>query len=163
MRFRLDAPSGGMKIKIPYPIAGSIQVSADGVAQPYTAWDDALGAPGELQKTQCGENRFVGVENYLEFYITPDCEIGIEPRDAIMTTVRLQWSLDEFYEDGGVTTFVDRLAASLGIESYQIKTISVYQGSVIIEYIITAPDDMEEDMVAETLDAIKTDMVEQTQ
>lgn len=41
--------------------------------------------------------------------------ITIEPRNAIMTRVRLEWTLEEFYADGGTTRFVDRLSASLGI------------------------------------------------
>lgn len=152
MRFKLDANTGGVKIKIPYPVAGSITVYADGKAQEYTSWDKTIGAPRPLSKTKgCGENRFVGVENYLEFYITPGCEIKVEPRDAIMTKVRMEWTLDEFYGSGGVTRFVDRLAASLGIASYRIKTVAVYEGSVIVNFYIEA----EEDETAEELGELK--------
>ena len=31
-----------------------------------------------------------------------------------MTKVRMEWTLAEFYGEGGTTRFVDRLAASLG-------------------------------------------------
>ena len=44
----------------------------------YTEWDPALGKPGELTKKEgCGENRFVGIENFLEFYITVGCELKV--------------------------------------------------------------------------------------
>jgi len=57
-----------------------------------------------------------------------------------MTKVRLEWSLKEFYADGGVTRFVDRLAASLGISANRIKTVTVYEGSVILDFeIISDP------------------------
>ena len=50
--------------------------------------------------------------------------------------------MDEFFADGGTTTFADRLAASLGIHASQIKVVSVYEGSVVVEYeFISALDD----------------------
>merc|ERR1719362_786808 len=123
MRFKLEADQGGVKIKIPYPVAGSVTVSADGEAKEYTPWSKELGRNEPLTKTFCGENRFVGIENFLEFYIKPGCEITIVPRDAIMTKVRMEWTLAEFYSNGGVTRFVDRMAASLGINANRIKTV----------------------------------------
>jgi len=133
MRFMLDARVGATKLRIPYPVAGSIQVYADGKKKSMTPWDDALGRNGPLTKNKgCGENRFVGIENFLEFYITPGCLIEIEPKDSIMTKVRMDWSLAEFYSDGGTTRFVDRLAASLGISSSRIKTVAIYEGSVVV-------------------------------
>lgn len=141
IRFNLDASVGGVKILIPYPVAGSIQVTANGKKKSYTPWDDALGRHGPLTKTKgCGENRFVGIENFLEFYISPGCEILLEPKDSIMTKVRMDWSLAEFYSDGGTTRFVDRLAASLGIAANRIKTVAVYEGSVVVDFIIESED-----------------------
>ena len=141
MRFKLHADVGGVKIRINYPVAGSVTVFADDVAQEYTEWDKELGSAAPLQKTHCGENRFVGVENYLEFYITSACMIRIEPRDAIMTRVRMEWSLDEFYANGGVTRFVDRMAASLGISAHRIKTVAVYEGSTVVDTQIVPEED----------------------
>lgn len=46
--------------------------------------------------------------------------------------MRLNWTLEEFYADGGTTTFTDRVAASLGIPAWRIKTVAVYEGSVIV-------------------------------
>lgn len=110
----------------------------------YTPWSKELGRHSPLSKNSgCGENRYVGVENFLEFYLTPGCEILVEPRDAIMTKVRLEWSLAEFYADGGVTRFVDRMAASLGISAHRIKTVAVYEGSVILVTEIVADTTLE--------------------
>jgi len=140
MRFELNAESGGVKIKIPYPVAGSYSVYADGVFEDYTPWDEVEGRHGSLTKSHCGENRYVGIENFLEFYLTPGCIVEIKPKDSIMTKVRLDWTLEDFYADGGVTRFVDRLAASLGIDAYRIKTVAVYEGSVIIDFFIDEAD-----------------------
>ena len=141
MRFMLHSDVGGVKLRINYPVAGSVKVSANGQPQEYTPWNKEIGAPDYLKKIKCGENRFVGVENYLEFYITNGCEIRIEPRNVIMTKVRMEWTMDEFYASGGVTRFVDRMAASLGIPAYRIKTVAVYEGSVIVDFTIEAAED----------------------
>jgi hypothetical protein len=49
----------------------------------------------------------------------------------------MEWTLDAFFADGGTTTFADRLAASLGIHASSIKVVSVYEGSVIVDYEIS--------------------------
>jgi len=49
---------------------------------------------GPIMQTACGENRYTAIDNVLEFYIEPNCKINIEPRDAIQTKVRMEWTLD---------------------------------------------------------------------
>ena len=135
MRFVLLAETGGVKIKIPYPVAGSIAVSANGKRVEPNAYDDKIQQPGVIKKTKgCGENRYVGVLNFLEFWLEPGCEIKLEPKDSIMAKIRMDWTMNEFFADGGTTSFVDRLAASLGVPAYRIKVVSVYKGSVIVDF-----------------------------
>lgn len=52
--------------------------------------------------------------------------------------MRLEWTLEEFYADGGVVSFTDRVAAALGIHASEIKTVSVYEGSVVVVFFIDA-------------------------
>jgi hypothetical protein len=82
----------------------------------------------------CGENKYLSVENALQFTITAGCLLQVVPRDVIRASIRMQWTVDEFFAAGGTTNFVDRLAASLNIHASTIKVVSVYQGSVIVEY-----------------------------
>jgi hypothetical protein len=63
--------------------------------------------------------------------------VTIMPIDSIQTTLRLNWTLPSFYAAGGTTKFVSRLAAVLGIKAANIKIVSVYMGSVIIDSVIT--------------------------
>ena len=46
----------------------------------------------------------------------------------------MEWTFAEFFADGGTTTFVDRLTASLGIHASQVKIVSVYEGSLVVNY-----------------------------
>jgi len=78
----------------------------------------------------------------LEFFLTGECEIEIQPRDAIMTKVRMEWTMDEFFSNGGTTAFIDRLCGSLGIHASTVKVVGVNSGSVVVNYEIT-PDEAE--------------------
>lgn len=53
----------------------------------------------------------------------------------------MQWTMEEFYEAGGVTSFVDRVSAALGIHASQMKVVAVYTGSVVVDYEITVNND----------------------
>lgn len=150
MRYTLRAAGGGTKIRLYYPNAGAYNVYANGQFKEMTDWNRSLGRPAPLTKNRgCGENRFVGVENFIEFYLTTNCEIRVEPLDQIFTKVRLSWTTEEFYADGGTTTFTDRVAGALGVDSWRIKTVAVYEGSVIIEFFLVADDSLEDDSIEE--------------
>jgi hypothetical protein len=56
----------------------------------------------------------------------------------------MEWTFEAFFASGGTTTFIDRLTASLGIHASTIKIVSVYEGSLIINYEILVDDDDEE-------------------
>ena len=95
---------------------------------------------GSIRQRFCGENRYIGVKNILEFYITQGCTLRISPRNAIQTLVRMEWTFEEFFANGGTTTFMDRIAGSLGIHASTIKVVSVYEGSVVVDYAIENDD-----------------------
>jgi hypothetical protein len=50
----------------------------------------------------------------------------------------MEWTMDAFFADGGTTTFVDRITASLGIHASEVKIVSVYEGSLVLNYEIEA-------------------------
>lgn len=54
--------------------------------------------------------------------------------------VRMELSLDEFFDNGGTTLFVDRVAGALGIHASTIKVVSVYEGSLVVNYDIAVDD-----------------------
>lgn len=49
--------------------------------------------------------------------------------------------MDEFFDNGGTTAFVDRVAGSLGIHASEIKVVSVYEGSLVLNYDITLDEE----------------------
>merc|ERR1719263_2294257 len=58
-----------------------------------------------------------------------------------MTKVRMEWTMEEFFENGGTTAFIDRLCASLGIHASTVKVVGVNAGSVLVNYEITPSED----------------------
>lgn len=52
----------------------------------------------------------------------------------------MEWTFDEFFSSGGTTSFMDRVSAGLGIHASTIKIVSVYEGSLVVNYEITDPN-----------------------
>jgi uncharacterized beta-barrel protein YwiB (DUF1934 family) len=69
--------------------------------------------------------------------------------------VRMEWTMNEFFANGGTALFIDRVAGSLGIHASTIKMVSVYEGSVVLNYDITVDDD-DANSAQRTLAKIKT-------
>lgn len=76
----------------------------------------------------------MGISNILEFSLNKGCNVTVAAVDSIMTSVRLNWTLSEFFKDGGTTKFVDRFASVLGIKPANIKVVAVYTGSVVVDF-----------------------------
>lgn len=151
MRWRLDTknPENGIHIMIKFPSALARAALVDGEEVPYNQWQagpvQGQGFYGPVLGDKCGENRYLAADenngNRFEFYIDGQCEIEIRPRDAIMTKVRMEWTMDEFFSSGGTTAFIDRLCASLGIHASTVKVVGVSAGSVLVNYEITPAED----------------------
>jgi len=149
MKWKLDITNldSGMIVYVKFPSALARAILVDGEEVSYNKRvadpeNPGQNVPGPVQGESCGENRYIPVDNVLEFYISGMCELEVRPRDAIMTKVRMEWTMEEFFEEGGTTAFVDRLAASLGIHASAIKVVGVAEGSVSVEYEITpSPDE----------------------
>ena len=52
----------------------------------------------------------------------------------------MEWSIDKFFEGGGTISFMDKIAGSLGIHASSVKIVSVYEGSLVVNYEISDPN-----------------------
>jgi len=93
--------------------------------------------------------------------LEPGCDLLVQPKDSIQAKVRMDWTMDEFFAEGGTTRFVDRLATSLGVPSHRIKVVSIYTGSVVVDFaietepVVTTKKDADGNDVALSADEIK--------
>lgn len=142
-----DSTQQGTLITIKYPDTGSYKIynEMQELVEP-TDWDYTTETWAVPTGRECGENRYVGIENILQFWIEPDCTLFVYPRNAVMLAIRLEWTVKEFYEADGIGKFTDRMAAVLGIHKADLKVVQVFEGSVIIEFQIFAEDDDEDPM-----------------
>ena len=74
-----------------------------------------------------------------------------------MLGIRLEFTLEQFFADGGIVSFADRMAAVLGIHAADIKVVSVYEGSTIVDFQIVQRDSEEVD----PLDMLSLDEIDQ--
>jgi hypothetical protein len=81
----------------------------------HTDWDNSILSWAQPTGAYCGEFRFEGVINRLEFWINPGCVLHIRPRNQVNLAIRLEFDLDTFFDQGGVVTFTARIAGVLGI------------------------------------------------
>jgi hypothetical protein len=61
-----------------------------------------------------------------------------------MLAIRMEFTLNEFFAKGGITTFTDRMAASLGIHKADLKVVSVYEGSTIVDFMVISDEETQE-------------------
>jgi len=99
--FRLYGSSGapGILITILYPNAGAYSIYDENrnLIEP-TDWDHNAETWGAVTGQRgCGENRYEGVINRLQFWLEPECRLFIIPRDAIMLGIRMEFTLQEFF------------------------------------------------------------------
>jgi len=143
-------------VSIYYPNAGAYKIyDANKRVVEATGWDHAAQTWGEVTGQKgCGENRYEGVINRLQFWMEPDCRLYILPRDAVMLGIRLEFTLEEFFAQGGVVTFADRMAAVLGIHAADIKVVSVYEGSTIVDFFVEQAENLD--------DALDLEQVQET-
>jgi hypothetical protein len=62
----------------------------------------------------------------------------------------MEWTMDEFFAGGGTTSFVDRLTSSLGIHASQVKIVSVYEGSLVVNYEVEPEEGQSLEQLEET-------------
>lgn len=72
IRYILRANAATKKILVRFPYnAGAYSVKVAGKIIDYQPMDDATSKPKaiDVKTAVCGANRFVGIENYLEFFV----------------------------------------------------------------------------------------------
>jgi hypothetical protein len=72
--------------------------------QPYDPVTAGPSPPDEV----CGSWRFEGAAtNRLQFWMEPGCKIKIKQQEGVELGIRLQFTLEEFFNNGGITVFID--------------------------------------------------------
>lgn len=164
MKFKLQSDKDGIRVQLRYDFKNSFAVLINDEIMPEIEFDNDLRAVPPLTGSYCGENKYNSLENSLQFTISTYCSLEVKPRDTIRASIRMQWTISEFFASGGTTNFVDRLAGSLGIHASTIKVVSVYEGSVVVVFEILEESDneQEENDLHEVEEKLKQQIADET-
>lgn len=111
-------------ISIKYPDSGAYKIyNEDKTLAIPTDWNYDLEQWGKPTGKYCGENRYLGVFNILQFWLEPGCTLYVYPRDAIMLAIRLEWTVKSFFSEKSIGRFTDRMSAVLGIHKADLKVV----------------------------------------
>ena len=88
--------------------------------------------------TKWGENVYYKPTYIYEFYLTYGCTIKLEGLDYVEAMVRLQISYNDFFSQIGTSTFINKFASVLGITQDTIRIVSIYEGSTVVYFGVTA-------------------------
>ena len=89
-------------------------------------------------KFTCGTNFYLPSEQTIYFVATGEdsCKLRVRNSNAIALNARLDISVDDFYKNDGVTNFLDRVAARLGLSLDRLRIVNIKQGSTIVNFLI---------------------------
>jgi hypothetical protein len=65
-----------------------------------------------------------------------NCKFTLQPVDSIQGYVRLNWTVAEFFTNGGIDKFVNKMASVLNIPPSRIKVAGIRSGSTILDFVI---------------------------
>jgi hypothetical protein len=143
MRFQIQKrtlsgnSSDWVAIRIYYPVANAISVLIG--KNPVN--DTILASSDEdviNRRTICGANKYFYKNGTIAFIVTGDmnCQVRVTLNSNVQITARLMVPIATFFDNGGVTTFLDRMCAFLNITTDRMKVVGVYEGSTIVDFYV---------------------------
>jgi hypothetical protein len=142
-------------VKMKYEVSNSIQVLVDGkIISPYVLSENV----DLFTKTNiCGANNFNPDNRTIEFVVNrnPNCMVRVRYIDSVKVNMRLTTTLEEFYQNNGVASFIDKMTSFLGIETSRMKIVNIRRGSVIIDFFIDSAAAHVDSDAAKTIDLNK--------
>ena len=95
-----------------------------------------------MDTTQCGSNKFFYKNYTIHFVVTGDanCKVRVVLTNSIQLTAKFDIAISDFYNNKGVTLFIDKMCALLQIyDKSRVKVVGVYEGSVEVVAMIEPP------------------------
>ena len=95
-------------------------------------------------KTRCGTNYYDASNRIMYFLLITKgkCFVHVKLVNSLKLSTRLNIDPETFYDTGGVTTFLDRMAALLEIPVDRIRIVGIRKGSTIVDVEISQEDDV---------------------
>ena len=80
----------------------------------------------DLWKTYCGANLFDYENQKISISLLSDssCQVTLTVVNAVKINMYFETTVEDFYENDGISNFIDKVAAYLGINFWQLKIVS---------------------------------------
>lgn len=129
--------------KMKYPLPNMIRISVNKkVIEPIMITDS--GIKRSLNKSICGDNIYFYTNYTIHFVVTEDrnCVVQLAVTDSIRLTTHFAVTTSNFFANNGVSSFISKLCALLGItDTSRVKIVGVTTGSTIVDVVITDVDE----------------------
>jgi len=91
-----------------------------------------------LNPDNCGANIYDPDTSRIYFVLNnlPNCILKVRTIDGIRITMHLQTTVNDFYANNGVASFIDKISAFLGLDLSRIRVAQIKTGSVIVGFTI---------------------------
>lgn len=110
---QINAPLNYIILKMTFDIPTTIQVKANGtIIEPNLL---TLNVDLATQNQTCGAHNYNDTSRVLEVVLTAECDLWYEKQTSLKVTMHLTVNINDFYNNNGLTSFVDKMCAFLGI------------------------------------------------
>lgn len=94
----------------------------------------------------CGANIYDADNRTISFVVTKgdDCIVTATVINSVKIAMRLETTVEDFYKNNMAASFVDKMAAFLGIPMDRIRIVNVRTGSAIVDFTVDSADDSED-------------------
>ena len=153
MRYELLGSSNYVIVKTAYETPLLVTVSTSvGTVNPNIL---KLGSGANLasQSQICGSNNYYTDTRTIEFVLNgnANCLVTVQTQNSLYVTVRYQTTVDQFFSSNGPSTFIDQLAALLGVATYNVRVVNVVVGSAIVNGYVTVDNSQQANTYAGTI------------
>lgn len=125
-------------VKLMYPDPQSIRIQVGGrTIAPISLLDN--NGENDIDPSVCGSHKFFYKNYTVHFAVTGDanCKVRVSLVNSVQLTARFNMAYDDFFAMDGITKFVNRMCALLGItDTSRVKVVGIAAGSTIIDAII---------------------------
>lgn len=134
----LGEPDKHVVFKYHYQVPLSIKIYFDPpFVDPVTQKSVSIVKPTQLHEgapypllnlKECGHNHYFFKNNTIHFVVTGarGCHVKVALIDSVWVTIRLQTTVNDFYNSDKDTKFIDRIGAFLNISTDQLKIVSAF-------------------------------------
>ena len=126
----------GIRLRIEYQKPLSIHLYWNEVRQDRKFFSTMESVRDPKPLIKCGDNLWNIQENILELFINGDedfCAIRAEQVNALMLSLRVECTVEEFFSGNMQNRFMDGIAAVLLIPIHRIRIVGIYEGSTIVK------------------------------